>query len=78
MNARNASDFPTCGAIFLSAVLSVLAFRFLQLALGIVDLLFAFSIVIVIAVHRPRGRYVVTQPSARTTGETSNSRPRQY
>src|SRR5438309_7539793 len=42
-------------ALRLAAVFSVFAFRFLQLALGIVDLLFAFSVAIVIAVHRRCG-----------------------
>ena len=44
----------TTPALRLTAVFSVLAFCFLQLALGIVDLLFAFSVVIVIADHRSR------------------------
>jgi hypothetical protein len=42
-------------ALRLTAVFPVLAFRILQLALGIVDLLFALSVVIVIAVKRPCG-----------------------
>lgn len=45
----------TTPALRLAAVFPVLAFRILQLALGIADLLFALSVVIVIAVHRTRG-----------------------
>jgi hypothetical protein len=40
-------------ALRLAAVVPVLAFRILQLALGIADLLFALSVVVMIAVKRP-------------------------
>jgi hypothetical protein len=45
----------TAAALRLSAVFPVLAFRIVQLILRITDLLFAFSVIIVITVHRPHG-----------------------
>jgi hypothetical protein len=39
----------------LTAVFTVLPFRIVQLALGIADLLFAPSVIIMIAIQRPRG-----------------------
>jgi hypothetical protein len=42
-------------ALRLAAVFTMLAFRIMQSALGIANLLLAPSVIIVIAVHRPRG-----------------------
>jgi hypothetical protein len=39
----------------LAAVFTMLAFRIMQSALGVADLLLAPSVIVVIAVHRPRG-----------------------
>jgi hypothetical protein len=44
----------TTAALRLAAVFTVLALRIMQLGFGFADLLFAPSVVIVIAVHRPR------------------------
>jgi hypothetical protein len=45
----------TTAALRLAAVFTMLAFRIMQSALGIANLLLAPSVIIVIAVHRPRG-----------------------
>jgi hypothetical protein len=45
----------TASVLRLAAVFSMLALRVMQLALGIADLLFAPSVIIVIAIQRPRG-----------------------
>jgi hypothetical protein len=45
----------TTAALCLAAVFTVLALRIMQLGFGFADLLFAPSVVIVIAVHRPCG-----------------------
>jgi hypothetical protein len=45
----------TTAALRLAAVFTVLAFRIVQFVFRIADLLFAPSVVIVIAVHRSRG-----------------------
>jgi hypothetical protein len=45
----------TTAALRLAAVFTMLAFRIMQSALGVADLLLAPSVIIVIAVHRPRG-----------------------
>jgi hypothetical protein len=42
-------------ALRLAAVFPVLAFRIVQLALGIADLLLAPSVIVVITIHRPCG-----------------------
>jgi hypothetical protein len=45
----------TTAALRLAAMVPVFALGVMQLGFGFTDLLFAFSVIIVIAVHRPRG-----------------------